>query len=335
VGCILFDPGTNQIVATGATQKGGKPHAEMVALQKAEDLARGCIAYVTLEPCDHTSPGKPLSCCDALISAGVSCVVIAMPDPDARVAGQSIAKLRAHGIETHVGTDMGGAFLAHRGHITRLALGRPFVTLKLAHSKDNKIGMSGMRIPISTQESWQRVYALRGMVDAVMVGINTALADDPLLTDRNGNKQPIRIIMDRRAQLPLASKLVRTANEVPLWVVTDNDHLDLADAGATFIPDLPLPELFRTFGKMGLTHILVEGGATLAKALLKENLIDEAIMIEGDVTLGSGIPAPDIKALNFRDEDRVGIDIWRYYDSDSALNIRRGFFDAATKFQPV
>ena len=344
VGCILIDPKTNAVIAQGCTQPGGRPHAEIDALNKAGERARGAIAYITLEPCNHTSPGKPVSCCDALANAGVAAVVMAIPDPDPRMAGRSLLQLRARAIETHIDLEADAAHHAHIGFITRLALGRPRVTLKLAHSRDSMLGLPGTRTTISSPQSWQRTFLQRSKVDAVMVGLGTVLADDPELTDRRDGitANPIRIIIDTHARTPLTSKLVRTLAQVPTWIVCseDADSTALEQAGLRIIPcpvsngKIDMDAALQTLGKIGLTHILCEGGATLAKDLLLQGLVDEALIMQGANDIGAGgIPMPAIN-LVLRNEEKIGADIWRMYDSQGVLDSTRAFFSDLQKILP-
>lgn len=340
VGCVLVDPKTNDIIATGCTQSGGRPHAEIDALTKAGARARGAIAYVTLEPCNHVSPTKPLSCCDGLIAAGVSCVVVGMPDPDKRMMGKSIQKLRAAGIDV-IGTGFEDSFAAHLGYYTRQLLGRPRVTLKLAHSRDGKIGLPGERTRVSGDESWQRNFEERSRVDAVMVGIGTALTDDPQLTDRRDGitRQPIRIVVDTHARLPLTSKLIQGLATAPVWILCapNADTTNLENAGVRIVhcsaPNgkIDMTAALQILGDIGLTHILAEGGAMLAGDLLKNNLVDEALIVEGPHDIGAtGIPMPQIR-MTLRDTQKIGRDTWRIYDSKEMLDVTRAFSSTAKK----
>jgi len=326
VGCVLSDPISQTIIATGVTQKGGRPHAEMDALAKAGSAARGSHAYVTLEPCNHASADKPCSCTDGLIQAGVKAVFIAMPDPDARMAGQSIAKLKAAGIDVQVGMQADEAAFSHRGHISRTTQQRPFITLKIAHSQDGKIGIPNKRTAITGDASWQRTYAWRGQVDAVLVGITTALVDDPQLTDRrhDAKHQPVRVVLDTQGRLPTTSVMAQTAHSIPLWVVSAQLNKALEDAGARMLVTpvnanghLDIHAAISALYDAGLSHILVEAGATLAQALLDAKLVDEVLMIEGNVTLGeNGIAAPALPAsMVLKLTEHVGPDIWRVYEA--------------------
>ncbi len=181
VGAVIVKDGV--IVGRGWTQPGGRPHAEVEALRRAADAARGATLYVTLEPCSHF--GKSPPCADAAIAAGIARVVSAIEDPNPKVAGEGHARLRAAGIAVEIGIGAREAAHDHAGHIRRVRDGRPQVTLKLAISADGKVGAAGRRpVAITGAEARDRVHLLRAQSDAIMVGIGTVLADDPMLTCR-------------------------------------------------------------------------------------------------------------------------------------------------------
>lgn len=303
VGCVLVDPVKNEIVATGATQPSGRPHAEMHALSQTNQ--RGLHAYVTLEPCNHTSPGKPCSCAQGLIDAGVTHVFIAVLDPDARMMGKSVSVLRDAGISVHIGLEADAAYDSMCGHIMRVQRQRPFITLKLAQSKDGFIGRVGERVNISAPASWDLAFALRGASDAVLVGSNTAIIDKPRLNDRRAQArhQPLRMVLDRTGRVDPALGLERVAGK------------DLNDA-------------MRALYDRGLTHILVEGGAALAQSLMDSDLVDELVLIEGATTIGPGIPCPKPQRMILRDTHSVGPDTWKIYDSENARALKHAFFAA-------
>lgn len=335
VGCVITDV-ANNVLSIGCTQKGGRPHGEVDALSKIGNKAEGGACYVTLEPCNHTSPQKPVSCCDALINAGIKTVVIAMPDPDPRMMGKSIEYLRAAGLDVHVGIGLDDAYHAHRGHITRTLLQRPYITLKLAHSKDGMLGHFGQRTAISGDASWQRVYIQRGKVDAVMVGIETALADNPQLINRNAppSHQPVRVVLDSRARLPLDGMLAKTARDTPVWVVTsapNTAHLEAA--GITILHVADVHDIRAVLAKLhtaGIGHILCEGGAKLALSLISANLVDEALMIEGPNAIGAnGIPCPALSSMKLRNTDSIPPDTWRIYDSESSIKLMADYYTTA------
>ncbi|MEE3625089.1 bifunctional diaminohydroxyphosphoribosylaminopyrimidine deaminase/5-amino-6-(5-phosphoribosylamino)uracil reductase RibD [Nitrospirillum sp. BR 11752] len=286
VGCVIVRDG--YVVGRGWTQPGGRPHAETVALAQAAGAAEGATAYVTLEPCSHV--GKTPPCADALVAAGVARVVVAIGDPDPRVSGRGIARLRAAGITVDLGLLEEEAGLVTEGFLRRVTEGRPMVTLKLATTLDGRIATKAHEsqwITGPVARSWG--HGLRATHDAIMVGIGTALADDPELTCRLPgleDRSPVRIVVDSRLRLPLTSRLVRDARRVPVWVATlagGDAHRRRAyqDCGVEVIeiePDaggvMPLRAVLAALGGRGLTRVLVEGGAQLAASLFKEDLVD-------------------------------------------------------------
>ena len=218
VGCVLVKDG--KIIAEAVTAIGGRPHAERQALEIAGEAARGATAYVTLEPCSHW--GKTPPCANALVEYGVARVVVAVDDPDERVSGRGYAILRDAGIAVETGLlrDEGKRALA--GYLTRQMKKRPHVILKLAVSADGMIGRKGEgQVAITGPEARHAVHELRARCDCILVGIGTAIADDPELTVRIAGleeRSPVRIVLDRQFELPLTSKLVRSAREVPVIV---------------------------------------------------------------------------------------------------------------------
>src|SRR5882672_6356351 len=218
VGAVIARNGI--IVGRGWTQPGGRPHAETEALRRAGAAARGATLYVTLEPCSHH--GKTPPCADAIIAAGIARVVSALVDPNPDVAGAGHWRMAEAGVVVEVGLGADEARRAHAGHIRRVQDGRPHVILKLAVSADEKVALAGRRPAVITGEPARaRVHRMRATSDAVLTGIGTVLADDPLLTCRlPGMRSPVRVVLDRTLRLPLASKLVATARQTPLWVVT-------------------------------------------------------------------------------------------------------------------
>src|SRR5215813_3072214 len=227
VGAVIVrdDGGAPVVVGRGWTQAGGRPHAEIEALRRAGAAARGATLYVTLEPCSHH--GKSPPCADAIVAAGIARVVSALEDPNPEVAGQGHARLRAAGIAVEVGLGADAARRAHAGHIRRVRDGRPHVMLKLAVSADGKSGLAGRRpAAITNEPARARVHRMRAMNDAILIGIGTALADDPQLTCRlPGMKalSPVRVVLDARLRLRPDSALARSAGATPVWAVAGAD----------------------------------------------------------------------------------------------------------------
>lgn len=299
---IVRDDGAGpMIVGTGVTAVGGRPHAETEALAEAGELARGATAYVTLEPCAHH--GRTPPCANALVNAGVARVVGAASDPDPRVSGKGYAILRAAGIEVVEKVLAEEAAEQMAGYLIRSLKKRPEVILKLALSSDGKIGRHGAgQVAITGDIARREVYLMRAEADGILVGIGTALEDDPALTVRLPgleNRSPARIVLDRQIRLPEASKLVSGTDRVPLYVATSlgADPLRrsvLERAGVRFIGTetheggVALPELLEDLGALGMASVLVEGGAKVASAFLAEGLIDRIVLFQGPEAIGEG-----------------------------------------------
>jgi diaminohydroxyphosphoribosylaminopyrimidine deaminase/5-amino-6-(5-phosphoribosylamino)uracil reductase len=314
VGCVVVD-GAGRIVGRGWTQRGGRPHAETEALAQAGAAARGATAYVTLEPCSHQGVTGP--CASALVDAGLARVVSALEDPDPRVCGRGYAMLRSAGVEVVTGVLEREARAANAGFLSCVQHGRPFVTLKLATTFDGKIALSsGESRWITNDRSRRAAHLLRSRHDGVMVGIGTALSDDPELTCRLPGIQRnrlVRIVADANARLPLSSKLASTANEIAVWLLCAADadgsrQAALSKTGVRVfhVPRTPdginLARAFAALGGEGLTRVLVEGGATLAAGLLKARLADQIAQFRAPAAIGgdgvSAIGALGLSGLN-------------------------------------
>jgi diaminohydroxyphosphoribosylaminopyrimidine deaminase / 5-amino-6-(5-phosphoribosylamino)uracil reductase len=298
VGCVLVKDG--RVVGRGWTQPGGRPHGETEALAWAGESARGAIAYVSLEPCCHW--GKTPPCADALIAAGVGRVVVPIEDPDPRVSGQGIARLREAGIEVVTGVLAAEASEINAGFFQRLREGRPLVTLKLASTLDGRIAThSGESRWITGDLARDRAHLLRATHDAVMVGSNTVLIDDPLLTCRLpglGARSPVRIVVDGHLKVPLTARIVAQAGLVPTWFITLRDGdaarreafrgcgVELIDAPATADHTVDLAAALQMLGQRGLTRLLVEGGAGLAAVLLRAGLVDRLDWFRAPAVIG-------------------------------------------------
>jgi diaminohydroxyphosphoribosylaminopyrimidine deaminase/5-amino-6-(5-phosphoribosylamino)uracil reductase len=312
VGAVLVKDGV--IVGRGWTQPGGRPHAEPEALARAGDAARGITLYVTLEPCSHV--GKSPPCADAIIAAGVARVVSAIEDPNPEVAGKGHARLRAAGVTVDIGLGAMDAGRDHAGHFRRIRDKRPHVILKLAVSSDDKIGASGRKpVAISGEAARARVHLLRAQCDAILVGIGTVRADDPLLTCRLPGmeaRSPVRVVLDRSLRIPGASRLVHSARETPLWVMTSSlseapAAMKLGAAGAQVIrvattatpPGLDPKAVLHALADKGITRLLVEGGARVASSFVAAGLVDEVWLLRGPDAIGAeGIAALDALPLS-------------------------------------
>jgi diaminohydroxyphosphoribosylaminopyrimidine deaminase/5-amino-6-(5-phosphoribosylamino)uracil reductase len=304
VGCVIVSA-AGQVVGRGRTGIGGRPHAETQALSVAGAAARGGTAYVTLEPCSHH--GKTPPCADALIAAGVSRVVVAAGDPDPRVNGQGLARLRAAGITVLENFMAAEAAETLAGFFARIKFGRPLVTLKMASTLDGRIATSsGESQWITGAASRRAVHALRGQHDAVMVGVGTALADDPDLTCRlpgYAARPTVRIVADGFLRTPANAKLVVTSHQNPTFFLhhagAPRERVRaLETQGARCIEVLQgeqgidLHEALAALGALGLTRVLVEGGAGLASSLFRSDLVDRIFWFHAPGVIGGdGMPA--------------------------------------------
>jgi diaminohydroxyphosphoribosylaminopyrimidine deaminase/5-amino-6-(5-phosphoribosylamino)uracil reductase len=300
VGAVVVKDGI--IVGRGWTQPGGRPHAEPEALQRAGEAARGATLYVTLEPCSHF--GKSPPCADAVIAAGIRRVVTAIEDPNPEVAGEGHARLRAAGIVVDVGLCAAEAAFDHAGHFRRIRDRRPHVILKLAVSPDGKIGAAGTKpVAITGEAARDRVHLLRAQCDAILVGIGTVLADDPLLTCRLPGlaaRSPVRVVLDRSLRIPATSALVQSAREAPLWLVASElaeaaavTRLGAAGAQIIRIPPgsvagLDLPAVLQALAEKGITRLMVEGGSRVAESFVSADLVDEIWLFRGAEEVGPG-----------------------------------------------
>jgi diaminohydroxyphosphoribosylaminopyrimidine deaminase/5-amino-6-(5-phosphoribosylamino)uracil reductase len=296
VGAVLVKDG--RVIGEGWHERFGAAHAEVTALAAAGAASRGATLYVTLEPCCHH--GKTPPCTDALMGAGVARVVAAMADPFPQVCGQGAAQLRGAGISIEVGLLEAEARRLNAPYLKLLATGRPYVHAKWAMTLDGKIASrSGDSKWISNEASRRLVHQLRGRMDAIIIGIGTALADDPLLTARPpGPRTACRVVLDSHGRLPLSCQLAATARETPTLVVTASPAdtagaaalraagcevlcLQASKAGRPGVDDL-LQEL----GRRRFTNILVEGGSEVLGSFLDARAIDEVHVFLGPRLLG-------------------------------------------------
>ena len=304
VGCVISNQG--QVVGRGWTQPGGRPHGETEALRRAGEAARGAVSYVSLEPCCHW--GKTPPCVDALVTAGVRRAVVALEDPDPRVAGEGLRRLRAAGLDVEVGLCAEEAAEVNAGFLSRLRLGRPLVTLKFATSLDGRIATaSGESQWISGPPARERAHALRASHDAIMVGTGTVVADDPQLTCRLpglDHRSPVRVVIDRHLRIPPAARLIADARRIPTWVLTLRSAdparranvlakgVTLIDVDADREGQVDLAVALKALGERGITRLLVEGGAGLAAAFFRARLVDRLVWVHAPLALGGdGIPA--------------------------------------------
>lgn len=303
VGAVIVKDGI--IVARGWTQPGGRPHAEVEALRRAKKDAQGATLYVTLEPCSHQ--GKSPPCADAIIRAGIVRVVSALEDPNPEVAGKGHEKLRARGIVVDVGLGADEARRAHAGHIARMTKQRPHVMLKMAISADGKVGLAGRKpAALSGEAARDRVFQLRGRSDAILVGVGTVLSDNPHLTCRlpgMEEQSPVRIVLDAQLRVPLSTAVVATVRETPTWVFASRKASTIAEeilqqrGCKVFRVEekdgrLDLDHVLKTLAGEGIGRLMVEGGPTVAAALVEAGLVDEAVLVRSEKTIGEDGIAP-------------------------------------------
>lgn len=306
VGCVLVKDGA--VIGRGWTQKGGRPHAETEALERAGAAAKGATAYVTLEPCSHQGETPP--CASALIEAGIVRAVVATTDPDPRVDGKGVAMLRDAGIAVALGLRRAEADAVNAGFFLRVREGRPLVTLKLATTLDGRIATkSGESRWITGEESRRRAHLMRATHDAVLVGSNTVAVDDPELTCRLPGligRSPVRVVFDATAKLAPTAKIVATARQVPSWAVIGPNALAaqrgaleragvvLIDAEVTAAGHTDVPDALRALAARGITRVLCEGGAGIAASLLRAKLVDRLAWFHAPRVIGGdGIAAAD------------------------------------------
>ena len=340
VGAVIVKNG--EIVGRGWTQPGGRPHAEIEALRRAGEAARGATLYVTLEPCSHH--GKSPPCADAVITSGIARVVSALQDPNPEVSGAGHARLRSAGIAVDVGIGGAAARRDHAGHIRRMREGRPQIMLKLAISADGKAAGAGRRRVMITGDAVRnRVHLLRAQSDAIMIGSGTVLADDPVLTCRLPGMlrmSPTRVIVDSTLRLPIRSRLVQTARDTPLWVIAAEhappaSEAALREHGADVVRTaekngrLDLTPVLKLLAARGITRLMVEGGPTLASAFIIADLVDEALLFHSPTPVGDdGLAALEPRARTMLDQhlkrissEQIGPDRQEYYEREFLADV--------------
>lgn len=302
VGCVLVRHG--RIIGAGHTQPGhGNPHAEVMALKVAEansENTRGATAYVTLEPCCHFATTPP--CTDALIRAGIKRAVCGVIDPNPAVAGQGFDKLRAAGVEVVTGVLEKECIRAQEDFLKHIVTRSPFVTLKCAVSLDGKIATVGGESQwITGEAARRRAHRLRHEHDAVLVGIGTALADDPQLTVRLEGKwkQPSRVIVDSTGRLPLSARVLSNAGPAAVYIgtteaISDERRAAFMDCGARVLQTaslegrVDLAALCHQLYQRGICSILIEGGAHIAGAALAAGIVDKVVFFIAPMLIGAG-----------------------------------------------
>lgn len=336
VGCVLADD-AGRIVGEGWHPEPGQPHAEIFALRDAGERARGATAFVTLEPCSHH--GRTPPCADALILAGVRRVVAAMTDPDPRVGGRGLERLRADGVEVSVGAGEAEARALNAAYLKHRTTGLPWVVLKTAMTLDGKIATeTGDSKWITSPVARRAVHRqLRDRCDGILTGVGTVLADNPALTTRLAHRQgrdPWRIVVDSRLRTPPGAQVVRQAEDDGKTIFATTALADparrelLVARGCQVIvceaddaSRVSLPDLMQRLGTRGdIIGVLIESGGTLAAGLLSANLVDRWVCyIAPKVVGGRAAPGPvgelgialmrDARAVSFRQVRRCGPDI--------------------------
>jgi diaminohydroxyphosphoribosylaminopyrimidine deaminase/5-amino-6-(5-phosphoribosylamino)uracil reductase len=311
VGCVISRDG--RVVGHGWHKKAGEAHAEINALKQAGENAVGATAYVTLEPCSHS--GRTSPCVDALINAKISRVVCAIQDPNPAVSGSGIDRLQSAGIQVQLGLMAAGAEELNAGFLSRMKRGRPFVRVKLAQSTDGHLALSnGDSQWISGPQSRADVQQWRARSDAILTGVGTVLADDPLLNVRldETQRQPLRVIVDSHWRTPAKARLLGEGGEVVIAGLEQNTAMEsLLATGATSVvlPEskgrVDLLSLLKELGKREINEVQVEAGATLCGALLQLKLIDEILIYQAPVLLGGGAVSPFAAPRLDNMEDRV------------------------------
>ncbi len=301
VGCVLVREG--KVVGAARTEDAGRPHAETIALAQAGALARGATVYLTLEPCAHT--GKTPPCVDALIKAGVARVVIATTDPDARVAGRGIAALEKLRIPVSVGVCEAEAVAQHRGFFARVQKHLPDVAMKLATSLDGAIAdHEGASQWITAEAARRHGHRIRALHDAIITGIGTVLADDPVLTCRLPGlamQSPVRVVLDTHLRTPLAAQLVATADHFPTWILTTTTAIEMQASHASDLREhgvklmaiesesrITPTQALQALAAEGITRVLVEAGPALSSAFVDAGVVSRLYWYRAPVLIPHG-----------------------------------------------
>ena len=325
VGCVLV--GDGQIVGEGWHEKAGQPHAEVHALRATGDKAKGATAYVTLEPCSHH--GRTPPCAEALIAAGVTRVVAAMSDPNPLVAGKGLALLQAAGIETASGLLENEARELNIGFVSRMTRGRPWLRLKVAGSLDGKTALNnGTSQWITGPQARRDGHTWRARACAILTGIGTVRDDDPqlLVRDVETTRQPLRVIVDSRFEIPLTARILRDGPVLVVGAVENAEKIEMLRSAGNFVEILKNPDgkvdlkaLLELLAQRGINEVHAEAGFKLNGSLLREGLVDELLLYLAPCLIGhdaSGLfnlPAlttlDDRRRLQIRDLRQVGEDI--------------------------
>ena len=325
VGCVIVNDGL--VVGEGWHRRAGEAHAEVHALRAAAGKARGATAYVTLEPCSHY--GRTPPCADALIAAGVTRVVAAMQDPNPAVSGNGLARLRASGVAVGCGLLASAAEELNIGFVSRMTRGRPWVRMKLATSLDGKTALeNGASQWITGAAARQDGHRWRARACAILSGIGTVLADNPQLNVRDveTSRQPLKVVIDSRLELPLDARLLAGGAVLLVTVSADLGKANALRELGVEILNLPnasgnvdLPELMQELGRRGINELHVEGGYRLSGALVAAGLVDELLLYQAPCLIGDAargmLDMPSLlslenkQQLTIRDVRMVGSDL--------------------------
>lgn len=341
VGAVLVREVTGKTVmlGCGVTQPGGRPHGEAEALAQAGDAAAGTTLYVALEPCSYSSLRGGIPCVERTLKAGVRRVVSAIADPNPLIAGLGHALLRTAGVKVDVGVLANEAAWVHRGHFRRVREGLPSVTFKIARTADGYAGgPNRARVAISCPEATRWVHLQRTRFDAIMLGVETVLADDPMLNVRLAgleHRSPVRVVLDTRLRMHTGLKLVKTCEDIPTWVIAAEDapiaaERALAEAGVEVMRvargsdgHLDLKAALALLAMRGITRVFSEGGPTVGEQLALQGLADEVIVSTAPHAMGvEGITAvrPQLAAMlntgqhfELVRERLIGHDLFQFY----------------------
>lgn len=338
VGAVIANESTGDVIARAVTAPGGRPHAEPLAIALAGERCRGATLYVTLEPCAHF--GRTPPCVDAIIASGIARVVVAQTDPDPRVAGRGLERLRAAGIAVTRGVRTAEAHAVTLGHITRVAERRPAVTLKMALGEDGEVprGINGTPRWVTGPEATAYAHVLRATHDAILVGAQTVRDDNPDLTCRLpglADRSPLRVVLAGRTTIEPSCRLAQSAKRVPVLLYEPNNsssghHAALAEKGVDIASlhhihgRVWLPAVLEDLAGRGITRLLVEGGSRVWSAFAAHGFADEIIV----AAAGDGaLPEPDAIA-------RARALVLRYLNLTrlTVVEVRRAGKDAITLF---
>ncbi len=339
VGSVIADETTGTILARGWTAPGGRPHAEVEALERTGRQARGASLYVTLEPCSHHGATAP--CADAIIDAGIARVVCAIEDPDPRVAGRGLERLRRAGIAVERGLMAREAHWMGAGHILRVTERRPLVQVKLAIAPDGSVphGAKGKPAWTTSEQSRALGHLMRARADAILVGRQTVIDDDPQLDCRLpglADHSPVRVVLARQLAGLQASRLMQSADRHPVWIFCGSGPATSATAAlenagarifriAEIAGELWLPGVMEALVAEGITRLLVEGGPMTWAAFSRSGLIDEAVMFQARAQTGRTLPDPAVVQLlgQFIATDGLELCDHRMFLSDDMMVFRR------------